>query len=60
MEAKKLAECTRTVKEEGDSECEQDSKLRGLVGTDVPGSAQKTGRSKEWILQLNTQVTQLL
>jgi hypothetical protein len=46
MEAKKLAECTRTVKEEGDSECEQDSKLRGLVGTDVPGSAQKTGRSK--------------
>ena len=48
------------MKKEGVSECEQDSKFTGPVGTNIPGSVQKTNRSKEWILQLNTQVTQLL
>jgi hypothetical protein len=41
---KKLAECTRTMKQEGDSKCEQDSKLIGPGATDVLGSAQKSGR----------------
>jgi hypothetical protein len=43
-DAKKLVECTRTVKQEGDSKCEEDSKLTGLGATDVPGSVQKSGR----------------
>jgi hypothetical protein len=46
-DAKKLVECTRTVKQERDFECEQDNKLTGPAGTDVPRSAQKIGRSKE-------------
>jgi hypothetical protein len=38
-DAKKLAGSTKTVKQEGDFECEQDSKLTRPGTADVPGSA---------------------
>jgi hypothetical protein len=59
-DAEKLVGSTKTVKQEGDSECKQDNKLTRPRTTDVLGSARHSGRSKEWILQLIAQLTQLL
>jgi hypothetical protein len=43
-DAKKLAKCTRTVKQEGDSKCKQDIKLTRPGATDVSGSVKKSSR----------------
>ena len=59
-DAKKLAGSTRSVKLEGESECDLNSKLTGPGTVDVRGGAQHCGRSKEWILQLTAEITQLL
>ena len=45
-DTKKLTECMRTVKQEGDSKCEQDSKLTRPRAIDVFGRVLKSGRSK--------------
>ena len=46
-DAKKLVGFTKSVKQEGDSECERHSKLTRPGTADVRGSTQHSGRSKE-------------